>query len=123
MTNPLYRSFFQRHRDSEALLMIREDGSQLSYREFLDISARFANTLVTCGMKPGERVVLQVPKSAEALAVYAACVQTGSVMVPLNTGYTADEVDYFVGDAKPRLLICDPKNRWGIGKEPDQICG
>ena len=114
MTNPLYRSFFQRHRDSEALLMIREDGSQLSYREFLDIAARFANTLVTCGMKPGDRVVLQVPKSAEALAVYAACVQTGSVMVPLNTGYTADEVDYFVGDAKPRLLICDPKNREGL---------
>jgi malonyl-CoA/methylmalonyl-CoA synthetase len=114
MPNPLYQSFFQRHRDSEALLMIREDGSQLSYREFLDIAARFANTLVTCGVQPGDRVVLQVPKSAEALAVYAACVQSGSVMVPLNTGYTADEVDYFVGDAKPKLVICDPKNREGL---------
>ncbi len=58
--------------------------------------------------------MLQVPKSAEALAVYAACVQSGSVMVPLNTGYTADEVDYFVGDAKPKLVICDPKNREGL---------
>ncbi|MEL0322331.1 MAG: AMP-binding protein, partial [Gammaproteobacteria bacterium] len=114
MSNPLYQSFFQKHRDSEALLMIREDGSRLSYREFLDIAARFANTLVTCGVRPGDRVVLQVPKSAEALAVYAACVQSGSVMVPLNTGYTADEVDYFVGDAKPKLVICDPKNREGL---------
>ncbi len=118
MSNPLYQSFFQRHRDSEALLMIREDGSQLSYREFLDIAARFANTLVTCGVQPGDRVVLQVPKSAEALAVYAACVQSGSVMVPLNTGYTADEVDYFVGDAKPKLVICDPKNKEGL----ESIC-
>jgi malonyl-CoA/methylmalonyl-CoA synthetase len=75
MANPLYHSFFERHRDSEALLMIREDGSRLSYREFLDIAARFANTLVTCGVNPGDRVVLQVPKSAEALAVYAACVR------------------------------------------------
>ena len=114
MPNPLYHSFFERHRDSDALLMIREDGSQLSYREFLDIAARYANTLVTCGVQPGDRVVLQVPKSAEALAFYAACVQSGSVMVPLNTGYTADEVDYFVGDAKPKLVICDPKNREGL---------
>ncbi len=119
MPNPLYQSFFQQHRDSEAPLMIREDGSRLSYREFLDIAARFANTLVTCGVKPGDRVVLQVPKSAaEALAVYAACVQSGSVMVPLNTGYTADEVDYFVGDAKPKLVICDPKNKEGL----ESIC-
>ncbi|MEC8285029.1 MAG: AMP-binding protein, partial [SAR324 cluster bacterium] len=65
MPNPLYHSFFKRHQDSDALLMIREDGSQLSYREFLDIAARFANTLVTCGMNPGDRVVLQVPKSPE----------------------------------------------------------
>ena len=118
MPNPLYQRFFQQHRDSEALLTIRENGSQLSYREFLDIAARFANTLVTCGVKPGDRVVLQVPKSAEALAVYAACVQSGSVMVPLNTGYTADEVDYFVGDAKPKLVICDPKNKEGL----ESIC-
>ena len=114
MTNPLYHSFFERHRDSDALLMILEDGSRLSYREFLDIASRFANALVEIGVQPGDRVVLQVPKSAEALAIYAACVQSGSVMVPLNTGYTADEVDYFVGDAKPKLVICDPKSQEGL---------
>ena len=94
--------------------MIQEDGSHLSYGGFLNIVARFANTLATFGVKLGERVVLQVPKSAEALAVYAACVQSGSVMVPVNTGYVADEVDYFVGDAKPKLVICDPKNKDGL---------
>ena len=35
-------------------------------------------------------------------------------MVPVNTGYVADEVDYFVGDAKPKLVICDPKNKDGL---------
>ena len=94
--------------------MIQEDGSHLSYGGFLNIAAQFANALATCGVKLGERVVLQVPKSAEALAVYAACVQSGSVMVPVNTGYVADEVDYFVGDAKPKLVICDPKNKDGL---------
>ncbi len=114
MPNPLYQSFFERHRNSDALLMIQEDGSHLSYGEFLEIAARFANTLATCGMKLGERVVLQVPKSAESLAVYAACVQSGSVMVPVNKGHIADEIDYFVEDAKPKLVICDPKNRDGL---------
>ncbi|MGA0192619.1 MAG: AMP-binding protein, partial [bacterium] len=113
MTNPLYHSFFERHRDSDALLMILEDGSRLSYRAFLDMASRFANALVETGVQPGDRVVLQVPKSAEALAIYAACVQSGSVMVPLNTGYTPAEVDYFVGDAQPKLVICDPKSQEG----------
>ncbi|MEY3046517.1 MAG: long-chain-fatty-acid--CoA ligase [Pseudomonadota bacterium] len=114
MTNPLYHSFFERHRDSDALLMILEDGSRLSYRAFLDMASRFANALVETGIQPGDRVVLQVPKSAEALAIYAACVQSGSVMVPLNTGYTPAEVDYFVGDAQPKLVICDPKSQKGL---------
>ena len=111
MTNPLYHSFFERHRNSDTLLMILEDGSHLSYRAFLDMASRFANALVEIGVQPGDRVVLQVPKSAEALAIYAACVQNGSVMVPLNTGYTSAEVDYFVGDAQPKLVICDPNSQ------------
>ncbi len=114
MTNPLYHSFFERHRGSDALLMVLEDGSRLSYRAFLDMASRFANALVEIGVQPGDRVVLQVPKSAEALAIYAACVQSGSVMVPLNTGYTPAEVDYFVGDAQPKLVICDPKSQEGL---------
>ena len=114
MTNLLYHSFFERHRGSDALLMVLEDGSRLSYRAFLDMASRFANALVETGVQPGDRVVLQVPKSAEALAIYAACVQSGSVMVPLNTGYTPAEVDYFVGDAQPKLVICDPKSQEGL---------
>ena len=114
MTNPLYHSFFERHRGSDALLMVLEDGSRLSYQAFLDMASRFANALVEIGVQPGDRVVLQVPKSAEALAIYAACVQSGSVMVPLNTGYTPAEVDYFVGDAQPKLVICDPKSQEGL---------
>ncbi|MDG2199478.1 MAG: malonyl-CoA synthase [SAR324 cluster bacterium] len=114
MTNPLYYSFFERHRDSDALLMILENGSRLSYRAFLETASRFANALVEIGVQPGDRVVLQVPKSAEALAIYAACIQSGSVMVPLNTGYTPAEVDYFVGDAQPKLVICDPKRQEGL---------
>ena len=114
MTNLLYHSFFERHRGSDALLMVLEDGSRLSYRAFLDMASRFANALVEIGVQPGDRVVLQVPKSAEALAIYAACVQSGSVMVPLNTGYTPAEVDYFVGDAQPKLVICYPKSQEGL---------
>src|SRR5690606_3343871 len=56
---------------------------------------------------PGDRVAVQVRKSAEALALYAACIQAGAIFLPLNTAYTPSEVEYFVGNAEPRLVVCD----------------
>ena len=79
-----------------------------SYADLFARSARLANTLVAMGVAPGERVAVQVEKSAEALTLYLACVRAGAVYLPLNTGYTPTELDYFVGDAEPRVLVVDP---------------
>ncbi len=57
------------------------------------------------GLEPGDRLAVQVEKSPEALAVYAACVQAGAIFLPLNTAYTPAEVDYFVGDSGAKLLL------------------
>src|SRR5690606_11614030 len=83
-------------------------GPTVSYREFGAEIARLAGALVALGVEPGDRVVVQAPKSVRALALYGACVQSGAVLLPLNTAYTAAEVDYFVGDAQARVLVCDP---------------
>jgi malonyl-CoA/methylmalonyl-CoA synthetase len=60
------------------------------------------------GVQPGDRVAVQVTKSSEALAVYGATVALGAIFLPLNTAYTATEVDYFLGNATPRIFLCDP---------------
>ena len=84
------------------------DGRRYSYQDVLDVSARFANALVSLGVTPGDRVAVQVEKSVEALMLYLACVRAGAVFLPLNTAYTATEISYFLGDAEPRVFVCDP---------------
>ena len=58
--------------------------------------------------EPGDRVAAQVEKSPEALFLYLGCVRAGAVFLPLNTAYTLAEVEYFVGDARPALLVARP---------------
>ncbi len=107
----LYDALFAPHQGSERTFLILQDGSETSYSAFLAMAARFAHVLKSQGVKTGDRVAVQIAKSAEALALYAACVQAGAVFLPLNTAYTASEVSYFVSDAGAKLLICDEKNR------------
>ena len=107
MSNTLYDALFRPHEASEAIFLSLKDGRDITYAEFLRLAARFAHALSASGVAPGDRVALQARKSPEALAIYAACVATGAVFLPLNTAYTPAEVDYFVTDAGARLLICD----------------
>lgn len=110
MANPLYDALFGPHQDSDRVFLELADGRAWQYRDFLACADRFANVFTTAGVGPGDRIAVQIAKSPEALAVYAACVKAGIVFLPLNTAYTADEVDYFVGDATPGILIGDPAN-------------
>ncbi len=61
------------------------------------------------GLKKGDRIAIQVEKSVTALCIYAACVQSGIVFLPLNTGYTSNEIEYFIKDSGSKLLVCDDK--------------
>ncbi|MBE0592778.1 MAG: AMP-binding protein, partial [Gemmatimonadales bacterium] len=108
MANVLYDALFAPHAQNDRDFLILPDGSTLAYHAFVAEIARLAGALVALGVEPGDRVVVQAPKSARALALYGACVQSGAVLLPLNTAYTAAEVDYFVGDAQARVLVCDP---------------
>jgi malonyl-CoA/methylmalonyl-CoA synthetase len=56
-----------------------------------------------------------VAKSPEAVFLYLACLRAGAVYLPLNTGYTLPELDYFFGDAEPAVIVCDPERAAGIG--------
>jgi len=80
----------------------------LSYGGLAALSARLAHALVSFGVKPGDRVAVQVDKSPEAIALYLACLRAGAVYLPLNTAYTRAEIEYFVGDAEPALFVCAP---------------
>jgi len=108
MTNPLFDGLLGRHAGSRRPFLYLADGHVVTYGEFLATTSRFAGALTELGLVPGDRLAMQVSKSPEALALYAACVQAGVVFLPLNTAYTPSEVDYFVGDAGAKVLAGDP---------------
>lgn len=90
------------------------DGARWSYGDLESATARFANRLVARGVKPGDRVAVQVEKSVANLVLYLATVRAGAVYLPLNTAYTFNELAYFLGDAEPSLVVCDPSRRDGV---------
>ncbi|MBI1418797.1 MAG: AMP-binding protein [Limimaricola sp.] len=110
MSNPLFDRLFGPHVASERTFLILPDGRRISYAAFLGRAAAFAHALTGLGLVPGDRVAVQVDKSADALALTAACAQAGLVFLPLNTAYTPAELDYFVGNSGAALLVASPAN-------------
>ncbi|WP_111413583.1 malonate--CoA ligase [Billgrantia lactosivorans] len=109
MSHNLFETFAARMRDrGTADFITTRDGRRYAYRDALEVSARLAGALVALGVSPGDRVAVQVDKSPEAILLYLACLRMGGVYLPLNTGYTADEIRYFLGDAEPALFVCRP---------------
>ncbi len=83
-------------------------GRIISYGAFFANAERVAAALVRAGIKPGDRVAAQTPKTVTMLELYVGTILAGAVFLPLNTAYTAAEVQYFLGDATPALVVCDP---------------
>ena len=108
MANPLYDALLAPLERRTKPFLILPDGTEISGDSFLQISARQAHVLAAFGVAPGDRVAVQVSKTPQALALYAACVALGAVFLPLNTAYTAAEVGYFLADAHPAVFVCDP---------------
>ena len=106
MTNKLYDALFAPHETSEMPFIVDPGGKVLSHGAFIDHAGRIANALAARGVRPGDRVAVQVEKSVTALALYAACVRSGAVFLPLNTAYTPNELAYFIENAEPSLIVC-----------------
>lgn len=76
-----------------------------TFGEVLELTAAMGGALQSAGVKPGDRVVVVLEKSAFAVALYLACLRIGAIYVPLNPAYTPAELSYFVQDAAPVVII------------------
>lgn len=99
----------EKMRQPDAVFMCCDDGRVFSYADYWSLSGRIANGLAAHSVGVGDRVAVQVGKSVEALATFLACARLGAIFLPLNTAYTPAEVSYFVHDAEPALIICEPE--------------
>jgi malonyl-CoA/methylmalonyl-CoA synthetase len=114
-----FRGRFASHPD--APFLIGPSGDALTYAELEPRTARLANAFASLGIGKGDRIALQVEKSAEALLVYLATLRTGAVHMPLNPAYTLAEVRYFLADAEPKLLIARPQDESAIRGLCDEL--
>jgi len=86
--------------------LIEGERTKLGYAALERETGRLAARLRNLGGKGGDRAVVQVEKSPEAVLLYLAALRAGLVYVPLNTAYTADELAYFIGNAAPAIVVC-----------------
>ena len=108
MTN-LYEELRAGFASRPAAVFLRlADESIVTFADIDDHSGRLATVLIDAGIRPGDRLIVQVPKSSAAVALYLAAIRVGAVYVPLNEAYTADEVSYFLADAEPTVVVLAP---------------
>ncbi|MGY4499554.1 malonyl-CoA/methylmalonyl-CoA synthetase [Bradyrhizobium sp. GM24.11] len=110
----LFSRLFDGLDDPKRLAIETQDGAHISYGDLIARAGQMANVLVARGVKPGDRVAVQVEKSVANIVLYLGSVRAGAVYLPLNTAYTLNELDYFIGDAEPSLVVCDPAKAEGL---------
>jgi malonyl-CoA/methylmalonyl-CoA synthetase len=121
--NNLYTLFEERFpSDQSAIAFEGPDIETFTFEDVSRKSAQMANLLRNLDAKPGDRVAVQVGKSVEAVLLYLACLRAGLVYLPLNTAYKAAEIEYFIEDASPAIVVCDPAT-FGEVKAISDIAG
>src|SRR5213592_1032154 len=98
--------------DLDSTAIETADGMPLHYtwRDLERGSALIANLLVSLELPAGARVAVQTEKSVEALMLYLAVLRAGYVYLPLNTAYQSSEIEYFIGNAEPSVVVCSGRN-------------
>lgn len=95
-------------RPPDAPLFLSDSAADLSTSAAMDLIARLGTCLRACGVNPGDRVSVKLPKSVDAILAAHAVIAMGAVLHPLNDSYTNTEVAALLADAQPTLLLADP---------------
>jgi malonyl-CoA/methylmalonyl-CoA synthetase len=104
----LFLRFAARLPAVDTVFLETAEGQEVTFAEILSRAGRVAAVLRARGVRPGDRVSVQAEKSVAGIGLYLGVLQAGAVYVPLNPAYTPGEVAYFLRDAEPRVLVCDP---------------
>jgi malonyl-CoA/methylmalonyl-CoA synthetase len=102
--------------DLAASAVETDEGLAYSWSDLERATAMLANLLASLNLPDGARIAVQVEKSVEAMLLYLATLRAGYVFLPLNTAYQSAEIEYFIGDAEPVVVVCSGKNFGWVSK-------
>ncbi len=101
---------------------LHEYDQLISFEDFFQNAEKIASALINAGIRPGDRVAMQVEKSFSALELYFGTILAGAGFLPLNTAYVTEEIDFFLRDAQPSIFVCDPSKLDNLTKIAES-CG
>jgi malonyl-CoA/methylmalonyl-CoA synthetase len=102
--------------DLDTIAVETDNDLTYTWRDLERASAMMANLLASLGLPAGARIAVQVEKSVEAMVLYLATLRAGFVFLPLNTAYQSSEIEYFIGNAEPSVVVCSSKNFGWVSK-------
>ena len=102
--------------DLDAIAVETDNGLNYSWRDIERASAMLANLLASLNLPDGARIAVQVEKSVEAMLLYLATLRAGYVFLPLNTAYQSAEIEYFINNAEPAVVVCSKTNFGWVSK-------
>jgi malonyl-CoA/methylmalonyl-CoA synthetase len=102
--------------DLDGIAVETDDALRYSWRDLDRASAMLANLLASLALPEGSRIAVQVEKSVEAMLLYLATLRAGYVYLPLNIAYQSAEIEYFIANAEPAVVVCTPKNFSWVSK-------
>ena len=103
-------------KDLDTIAVETDEGLHYSWRDLDRATAMMANLLDSLDLPEGSRIAVQVEKSVEAMMLYLATLRAGYVFLPLNTAYQSGEIEYFIGNAEPAVVVCSPANFGWVSK-------
>ena len=102
--------------DLQAQAIETDNGLSYTWHDLERATAMMANLLASLNLPEGARIAVQVEKSVEALVLYLATLRAGYVFLPLNTAYQSAEIEYFIGNAEPAVVVCSGSNFGWVSK-------
>jgi malonyl-CoA/methylmalonyl-CoA synthetase len=102
--------------DLDQVAVETQDDLRYSWRDLERSTAMMANLLQSLNLPEGARIAVQVEKSVEAMMLYLATLRAGYVFLPLNTAYQSAEIEYFIGNAEPAVVVCSSRNFGWVSK-------
>ena len=124
MENNLFQILRAKSTEKPSNVFLRDlEGRSLTYSECFKMAGQFAQAIQECGVKEGDRVLVKVEKSFEAVALYLACIQYGAIYVATNPKSTFEETTYLVQDSEPALVVFEHGNTESVEIRCETIGG
>ena len=108
-SNFLNDNLFSVHANSNKIF-IETESQKYSFKEFDDLVNKIANLLIASGLSEGDRVLVKLEKSIFSFALYISTIRAGGIFIPVNTDYTASEIEYFIDNSMPYIFISNDKS-------------